>query len=236
MGMKCSVGTFLVLLLVGCGQAPPAYESKFPQFGLASFIDTFDDPEESWDLRGPYAGSFPLPAATDGFFEHGVYSYAGNAVVYAVRQFTGRVTAIGTRGQWRRVRDGDAETAMTMALTSNDKIVSDMVHFSVSRSRWSLTVRRGADFISVAEGRFAPQLSLDRAYRFELATDSNSVAVQLPDDDLTPKVVITDVDTVGLVGDRAFWEEFPVTTPASMVFDFDTVWGLEEGQPVKAVS
>jgi hypothetical protein len=243
--MKRWGGAFLLLLLVACGREQPAYESTSdvvtpsplgsPPAVTGSFIDTFDRADRGWDLRGPYAGGFPLPAATDGFIKDGRFTYAGNAVVYAVRQFHGQVRKVGARGQWRRIREGDADTAMTMALTANDKIVSDMVHFSVSRSRWSLTVRRGADFIPVAEGQFAPVLLLDHEYEFEVEATAATVTVRVPGDEATPKIITTKVNTAGLLGNRAFWEEFPVTTPADVVFDYNTVWAAEAGRPVKPV-
>lgn len=120
---------------------------------------------------------------------------------------------------------------MTMAITPNDKLVSDMVHFSVNRSVWELTVRRGAGFEPVAEGKFAPVLALDRAYRFDLEVSNNSVTVRVPGEQMT-----AEVDTTGLLGDRVFWEQYPSPVPSVVVFDYDTVWAVEDGQPLVSIA
>jgi hypothetical protein len=225
--------TVLVFLfaLVGCSKPPPEYASKVntptatttPAGPQASFVDDFARPNaqglgDGWDVRGPYAGSFPLPPATDGFLRDGAYSYAGDDVVYAVRQFPVPVTRMGTSGRWTTIRPG-AETTMTMAITANDKIVSDMVHFGVSRSIWELKVRRGQGFEPVASGKFTPALKLNTDYRFELEAHDGTVTVRVPGaEEIMP------VDLMGIVGDRAFWEEYPATMPGGTVFDYDTVW------------
>lgn len=240
-----AVGLALLLALTGCGQnsaehpehsTPPATATSegMTSEGTtrieASFVDYFDRPDseyglgDGWDLRGPYVDRFPLPAATDGFLRDGFFTYRGDDVVYAVRQFRSTVLRMGATGRWRALRDG-AETTMTMALTANDKIVSDMVHLTVTRQKWNLTVRRGADFEPVANGVFLPELNTAEPYLFELAAADDSVTVRVPG-----AVVTTPVDTTGLLGDRAFWEEFPMESPSGTVFDFDTVWAAEAGQ------
>lgn len=97
--------------LVGCQKEPPAYESRYTDAPAASsigapvpppadFVDHFDRPDttqglgDGWMLRGPYAGSFPMPPATDGFLKDGRYTYAGNAVVYAAREFPDTVRRV----------------------------------------------------------------------------------------------------------------------------------------------
>jgi hypothetical protein len=203
----------------------------------ASFVDKFDRPDTElglgagWDMRGGYVDGFPLPPATDGFIRDERYTYSGNSVVYAVRQMRGTVKKMGTVGSWRRVAAGDGETTMTMAITPNDMLVSDMVHFSVNRSVWELTVRRGAGFEPVAEGKFSPTLALDRDYRFDLEVSGDSVTVRVPGEQIT-----TDVDTTSLVGDRVFWEQYPSPVPSVVVFDYDTVWAVEDGQPLVSIA
>lgn len=202
----------------------------------ASFVDDFERADtdfglgDGWDLRGPYVDGFPLPRATDGFIRDGSYTYAGNDVVYAVRQLRGTVRSVGTVGCWRPVRGG-GETTMTMAITANDKVVSDMVHFSVNRGTWELTVRRGQGFEPVASGVFRPALELNVDYQFELSASNDAVSVKIPGDEVT-----TAVDTAGVLGDRAFWEEYSGEMPAGVVFDFHTVWAVEEGQHVSGGS
>lgn len=233
----------LVALIAGC-QQPPAYVSHYtappsaaqpvPPQTMASFIDTFDRPDgglgEGWDMRGPYVHSFPLPPAADGFIRDGHYTYAGNVAVYATRQFRAPVQRIGATGRWTQTRDG-AETTMAMAITANSELVTNMVHFTANRAGWNLTVRRGKGFEPVASGAFTPILALDTDYRFELEAHDGTVTVRVPGSEVTKPV-----DLTGIVGDRAFWEEYPPTLPAGVVFDYDTVWAAEQGQPLQPVS
>lgn len=252
---RWSVAPVLLICLVSCQEQPPAYESHYvpptstplpppvsspappvtePQ---ASFVDTFDRPDtvlglgEGWDLRGPYADGFPLPAATDGFISNGSYTYAGDSIVYAVRQFSSTVQRMGTVGRWRKTGDG-AETTLAMAITANDQLITDVVHFTANRSDWELTVSRGSgSFEPVARGLFSPMLTLDSDYQFEFEATDDTLTVRVPGNEVT-----INVSTDGLLGDRAFWEEYPSGTPAGVVFDFDTVWAAEDGQTLFPVS
>lgn len=172
-----------------------------------------------------------LPAATDGFLQGGAFTYAGNDTVYAARQFRSTVRQMGATGQWRRIRDGNADTTIAMAITPNDRLVTDMVHFTANRSGWALTVRRnGGVFEPVAKEAFNPPLALGRDYTFEIAATDSDVTVTVPGGSSTHPV-----DTAGLLGDRAFWEEYIKPTPASTTFDFDAVWATEDGQPTLPV-
>jgi hypothetical protein len=211
---RCSFAAVLLILLASCNNEQP----------LLRFVDTFDRPNtvlglgEGWDMRGAYAGRFPLPAATDGFIKDGNYTYAGDSAVYAVRHLRGTIQSMSAVGSFRQTGSG-AETTLAMAITANDLLVTDMVHFVATRSVWNLTVRRaGGAFEPVANGQFSPVLKLDRQYKFELEATDSTVTVRVPDAEVTKNV-----STSGLLGDRAFWEEYPTSNPVGVVFDFDSV-------------
>jgi hypothetical protein len=121
-------------------------------------------------------------------------------------------------GSFRQIGPG-ADTTLAMAISGNDLLVTDMVHFVANRSVWTLTVRRGGGaFEPVAKGKFTPTLKLDRQYKFELEATDNTVTAKLPDSEVTKNV-----STAGLLGEHVFWEEFPNGAPVGVVFDFDTV-------------
>jgi hypothetical protein len=214
---RCSFAAVaLLVFLVSC--------SRGDERTALPFLDNFERPNtvrglgEGWDMR-TYVDSFPMPSATDGFIRDGKYSYAGRSVVYAARQFRGTVRRMGTIGSWKQTSEG-GETTLAMAITPNTQLITDMVHFTANRSSWQLTVRRGGGaFEPVASGRFSPVLVLDRQYEFELEATDNTVTVRFPGSEVTK-----DVSTAGLLGDRAFWEEYIKPAPAGVVFDFDTVW------------
>lgn len=233
--MRFVVALLCLVALVGCSSAPPAYESTYtppaaapaaaPPPPPATFVDTFDHPDGSlgngWDLRGPWAGSFPMPPATDGFIRDGRYTYAGDAIVYASREFPETVKRVGAIGRWREARPG-AETSIALVISANDNLVSDMVHLVVSRYVWTLTVRRSSNgaFEPVADGKFTTPLAPGRDYSFELTAQDDTVTVTVPGQPPT----VRPVPLAGLVGPHAFWEEFADPLPAGMVFDFDSVW------------
>lgn len=234
--MRIAVAVVACLLLAGCNQSPPAYESTYtpppapapaaaPAPPAAAFVDTFDRPDgplgNGWDLRGPYVDSFPMPHATDGFIRDGRYTYAGDAIVYASREFPGTVKRVGAIGRWREARPG-TETTIALVISANSNLVSDMVHLVVSRYVWTLTVRRSSDgaFEPVAEGNFPTALAVGRDYSFEMTAADDTVTLTLPGQ--PPSV--HNVPLAGLVGPYAFWEEFADPLPAGMVFDYDAVW------------
>jgi hypothetical protein len=177
-------------------------------------------------MRRSAKNAFPPAPASDGFLADGHYTYAGASAVYAVRQFRGTVRGVGAIGRFRSVRFG-AETALAMAITPNDKLTDDMLLFTAKRSGWDLVVRRaGGAYEPVAEGQFTPKLALNRNYQFDFEATGDTVTVTVPGSEVTKTVA-----TAGLLGDRGFWEEYPTRIPAGDVFDFDTVWALEDGLP-----
>jgi hypothetical protein len=58
----------------------------------------------------------------------------------------------------------------------------------------------------------------------------DTVTVRVPGSEVTKNL-----STAGLIGDRAFWEEYVDPVPAGVVFDFDAVWAAEEGQTMPPV-
>lgn len=192
------------------------------------FVDTFDRTNTAlglgsgWDMRGAYIDRFPLPSATDGFIKGGHYTYNGDSAVYAARHFDGTIRRLGAEGYWQRINDG-SETSVAMAISASDLLVTDMVHFAANRSVWDLTVRRGSGgFEPVASGKFNPTLTLGSKYQFEIQVTANTITAKVPGTDVTRTL-----DTSGLIGEHAFWEEFPNDGRAGTVFNFDSVWAAE---------
>jgi hypothetical protein len=248
------VAALLTALTASCGHKPPSYESNYTtppspviklstpapstESIMASFVDTFDRPNTQlglgpdWDMRGVPARGLPLPPATDGFILDDAYTYSGNDVVYATRQFRGAVQRIGTTGRWRALRDGGADTTLGMAITPNENLVTDLLQLTANRKGWQLMLRRqGGFFQVVTSGSYESPLEVNHVYTFELETAANTVTVHVPGADVTKEL-----DTNAVIGDRAFWEERPDKAPADAVFDFDTVWAVEAGQPTSPVT
>ena len=211
--------------------APPSTtEAVLPISVEASFVDDFERPDtqvglgEGWDMRSRDKNI--LQPAADGFIQDGRYTYTGRGSVYAARQFRGTVRRIGSAGRFRSIRFGP-ETVMAMGITANDQLTSDMVLLTAKRSGWRLTIRRAnGPYETVAEGAFDTKLELDRDYQFELSATDDLVSIDVPGTKESHSV-----STLGILGDRAFWQEYPTRVPSGDVFDFDILWALEDGQP-----
>jgi hypothetical protein len=231
---KIFAAFLIAVLLPACSHEIPEYESKYvPDQSLdvserardaaaeplVSFVDRFESVDtkfgigQGWDLIGP------------GFIKDRAFTYAGDGTVYATRQFRGAVQRIGTVGQWRRLKGGQIDTTMAMAIAPNN-LPSSLLRFTANRAGWALTPRRGfVDLEPVAKGQFSPPLTLNTEFVFEIEARDNSVTVRVPGDEVTTKV-----DLTGLIGNNAVWEESPDATPADVVFDFFAVWAAEAGQ------
>jgi hypothetical protein len=249
------VAAVLVIVLASCSSEPPAYESKYVPTptstiapatssarpmtpglqSMASFVDDFDRPDtelglgEGWDMRGVTPRGYPISTATDGFIRGGRYTYDGTSGVYAARQLRGTVRGIGTVGRFRTTGDGDAgETSLGMGISANDELTADAIVFSANRSGWQLRLLRAHVFQPVVmQDQFAEKLELNTDYRFEFEVAGDNITVQVPG-----SVVSRNAPTPGLLGDRSFWLEYVKKPPADKVFDFDSVWAVEDGQPL----
>lgn len=248
MGGKWPVGaTMLFAVVTACAPAPPPYESRYvppsptspppPQLAPgASFVDDFNRPDTeaglgaAWDMRGAeIVGNPILPPTTDGSIIGGQFMASGDSSVYAVREFRSAVRRIGAEGRWTRVGNGGEET-FVMAVSANEKLRTDMVHFAATPAGWGVTTRRnGGVARHVMGGKFHPPLDLNRSYRFEMDIADGSVTVRVPGMESTGKV-----GTIGLVGNRAFWQLYPSPSriPLGVRYSADMVWVAEDNQPL----
>lgn len=243
------------ILLASCSHPPPAYESNYrppqttamsattpagavqtPQL-QASFVETFDNPHtkfglgEGWETRkrtgsaAPIESVLPLPA--NDAAEPGSTEDDSSSTFYASRAFTQTVLGVGAKGSWSRVGRG-RETTLTMAISANERLTTDMIHLAANRSVWKLTVRRADGvFEPVASGHFSPLLQLDRDYMFEIAATEETLTVRLPGTEVSKNV-----PTGGLRGRYAYWEDYTQSLPVGVAFKFNTVWAVEDGVPV----
>jgi len=259
MGWRSTVGqvrialVLIALLLVGCVREQPplpegyvsppepttTYLGPPPAKPLeASWVDTFDRPDSEPGVLDGYQLVQrlyePRLAATDGFLRDGAFTYRGeDQVVYAVREFPDTVRSVGAEGSWRQEREGDTDTVIALVISGNDRWITDMLHFVADRKTWALTIRRdNGEFEPVMNGTFNPPLKIGDTHRFRVdATDSNAT-VSVPGFTRTAPV-----DTTGVLGPVAFWEQFakPEQFPVSTVFDYQTVWATVAGQPLQPV-
>jgi len=246
---SCLVG--VVLALSACASKPvqyqsrdlplPASTSRTVEPGAttpdsipieASFIDDFDRPDgtnqldNGWQLRGAPIGDSPLPPAVDGYLRDGHFTYDGKSDVMALRQFRAPVRTIGAEGTFRRRNDANSDTSMAIGMAGDGNIADNVVLLVADRTTWQVKGRlANGRFKTVATGGFAPPLERDRPYRFALSCTGDHVNVMGPGISISkPLAVPIPLGTFG------FWREYPTRTPAGEVFDFDTVWALEDGE------
>jgi hypothetical protein len=250
---KCVCVVALPILMASCSHQPPPYESNYrppqttaattapsaptqaPQL-RASFVETFDRPDtkfglgDGWDTRkrpvpgNPVESVVPIPATTSAEPDNPDDS---DSTIYASRAFGQTVRSVGAKGGWSRTGRG-RETTFTMAISANEQLTTDMVHLAANRSIWKLTVRRtDGVFEPVASGHFSPLLKLDQDYIFEILATEETLTVRVPGREVTK-----DVPTSGLLGPHAYWEDYPDGHPTGVAFQFDTVWAVEDGQPL----
>lgn len=239
----------LTVLAVGCNREPPplppgykppaSTTSASAQKQIqASWVDAFDVDStqgigEGYELlQRLYDPRIP---ATDGFVRDNAFTYRGeDQVVYAVRRFGAPVHSVGAEGSWRQERPGDSDTTVALVICGNDKLITDMLHLVANRSTWALTVRHNnGEFAPVINGTFRPPLAVGQTYRFGLDAAETTATVTVPG--FTKTVA---VDTTGVLGPFAFWEQFlkPEQFPAGTVFDYRKLWATEDGQPTQPVS
>lgn len=125
---------------------------------------------------------------------------------------------------------------MAMNISANDRLITDILHFAANRSEWQLSIRRsGGAFSTVAKGSYSSKLRLDQDYQFEVEASDAAVTVRVPG-----REIRTEISTLGVLGDKAYWQEYPTTWPKNVdtgvVFEFDAVWAIEEGQAAAPVS
>lgn len=202
----------------------------------ATFVDDFNRPNtvsgigDGWNMRGDVMRGDPSVPATDGFIREGNFSYSGASTVYATRDMRGLVEGIGAVGRFSPNGDG-GETSIGLGISADDQFTANAIILTASRWGWQVRLRRNSAFQPVVmRGEFSPTLELDTNYEFKLATDNGRIAVQAPGIISNRQAPLD-----GLVGSRAFWMEYVDRPPARVIFQYDVVWAVEEGQPLMPV-
>lgn len=186
-------------------------------------------------MRGAADGKEVVPLATDGFIRSGHFASSGlyaspnDSSVYAIRVFDETVRRIGAEGRWTRIGAGGKET-LALAIAANDSVKTDLLQLTVRVDGWEVSARRGRDRRrTVMGGKFDPPLELDREYRFEMDAGIDEVTVRLPGVRRKGRV-----GTVGLLGNRAFWQLYaaPAALPMGEKVSVNMAWVAVDGQPI----
>lgn len=235
----------LTTVSAGCQHEGPPYESRYtspqptspPLPPGASYFDDFNRPMTplgvgpGWQV-GPADGD-PSPAPGDfGSVQGGKLIANGDGGLYAMRSFRSIVRRVGVTGGWTRNTAGGFET-LVIGVPAKGEFAPGMVRLTVNPSRWALATRRGSErFEPIVGGKFDPALEVGREYRFEIDTADGTVAVRVPGTDRRYRV-----GTLGLLGDRAFWQVYsdPTQRPVGAKFGINSVWVAEQDQLLSPV-
>lgn len=177
-------------------------------------------------MRGKYAGSYPLPAATDGkiastAFTATVGSLSAYNAVYAVQTLASNATRIGGAVRWETTGTGNTDGTFALIISPNDNYISDMLHFTLNRFVWNFDIRQSNGTIeNLRTATLATPLSLSTVYRFEMAVSGNTVTITYNGISYS----ITDSRISALVGKYCTWEIFYAQATASTTVHVEEAW------------
>jgi hypothetical protein len=179
-----------------------------------AYIDSFNRPDTqpgslgtapdgaAYDVRGPFAHSFPLPPATQGQIQNKSFlSSVGASVVYASKKLSFTPHEISCLVQWDRSGKHHSVETGCMVVSSSPNLIDSMVHITFTTSVANLQKRiNGGAFVTI--GSLNVKL-LDGALHRVAFSLNNSVG-KLTVDSQTMNV--TDADLATLSGPYVFWE------------------------------
>lgn len=127
------------------------------------FFDNFERPDTNdgdlgpeYDLRAPYAGSFPLPRSVHGRIENGMFVAGSGQIVYAARRFNGDVRRISATVSWVPNPSFNSTAAVTggataaLLISPNANLVQSITaHVVAHRSGVSFQKRTAEGFVTL---------------------------------------------------------------------------------------
>jgi hypothetical protein len=136
---------------------------------------------QKWDLRGPYSGGV-LPPTTYGQIKNGEFvADPASVAVYAVQQLTNTPTLIGGTVSWTQ-SSGSVGSSFAMVMSKNNVYVTNMLHFSIGRSGWTLSVSGPGigSFVTVASGNISPVIPADGSpHTFQLSINGSAATIDI---------------------------------------------------------
>lgn len=115
----------------------------------------------AYGLYGPYAGSFPLPAATAGYISSGRYTADANQTVYATQNVGRKCTRFGAAVSWVSGGGSTDLSSAGLLLSQDANIVNTVgVHISLDRGGIGLsTLSNGSGFTTYGNWNASPSLA-----------------------------------------------------------------------------
>lgn len=164
-----------------------------------------------WTLKGAYAGSYPLPAATGG--EVGTYGFtnASGTVVYATRTLRKTPRQLQCRWLLHDNTTGTDYTTLGLIISSSTNLIDTMLHVTITPFALNFQKRiSGGAFIDlVPQVGISSQLAFDVPHIATVTVDGTTARVQI---DEVVDVTVTDVDIATITGPNIVAEHFSPST------------------------
>lgn len=181
---------------------------------------------QTWDMRGAYAGSYPLPAATDGQISSQKFVDVGRTVVYATMRLSQIIRRLECDFSWVDLASGTQFTTLACGISSSANLVDTMLHVTVTNGACTIQKRlSGGAFVTLNTGAtsISPSLALANTrhtVRINVVNASARVRVGAFD------VTVTDPDIRTIIGPHMFVEHYSATTDVRWPL---TIYGVRAG-------
>lgn len=187
------------------------------------FYDVFDRADTSagvlgtstsgtpWTLYGAYAGSYPLPAATDGQISSNTYVDLGGTVVYATAQLAQTVYHLEATWSWVDDGVGTDFTTLALIISSDSKIIDNMLHITITNTTALLQKRvAGGSFVTLGTIDFTGHSLALAGTRHVARVDVSGTTARLTVD--SQSVTASDPDIPSVIGRFIGVEHYSATT------------------------
>jgi hypothetical protein len=189
------------------GNEQPIFEDDFKRSNTAAGVL-----DAGWVMKGAYAGSFPLPPATDGQISNGLFVDAGGTVVYATRQLPRTPRMLQCTFSWVDLGAGTQFTVLGAIISSSPNYIDTMVHVTATNSQFAIQKRiAGGAFINLVPP-IVPHPSLAQLKTPHLLTlnlTGQSLRLRI---DAAVDVTVSDPDIATAAGPYVAFEHYTGTT------------------------
>lgn len=168
---------------------------------------------QTWDLRGVYAGSYPLPAATDGQIVDNTFQAPAGQVVYAGMDLGETVRRLECDWSWVDDTVGTAFTTLALIISPSPNWIDTMLHITITNGVCNIQKRvAGGSFVTMNTGKttISPSLALaNTVHTAQIFVIGDRARVVIDD---RYDVTVQDAEIPSIVGRYIVAEHYSATT------------------------
>lgn len=197
--------------LFAAGQKKVRFWDDFERADTTDGVVTNAPNGTAWDMRGVYAGSYPLPPASYGKIATGRLTCAANQTFYATRTLGRQVYQMNASVSWVAAGGSTALSTVAIIVSKDNKFIDTMLHIVINRGGSNIQKRiNGGSFVTMkqADGSTnasigSPTLSSGGAiHNITVTIAGNTCKLQIDDRSVTA----VDNDILTIVGKYVGWE------------------------------